>query len=164
MSLWYFLTSPPPPSIILNELHVTKQVLESTSKFLNWLSHSLKHWSHEAQPLFPATRWSLNTGAQTGPIVFHQVSRSQFHSKGQGDRLAVAYLMHMDAPSALLHNAKTQASFSALFLPERATCQTLHGISSTCWSQSDDLCKTLIEMQVIAAESPTHPPLLHSPP
>lgn len=59
-----------------------------------------------------------------------------------------------DAPSAPLQNANTQASFSALFFCLKGQpCQTLHGISSTCWLQSDDLCKTIIEMQVIAAES-----------
>lgn len=63
-----------------------------------------------------------------------------------------------DAPSALLENANLQASFSALFFCLKGQpCQTLHGISSTCWSQSDDLCKTVIEMQVIAPHQVLQP-------
>lgn len=77
--------------------------------------------SHFSQPPDKA----LTPQLRLVPLSSIESQGHSSNSKGQGDRLAAAYLMHMDSPSAPLHNAKTQATFSALSLPQRATLPNL---------------------------------------
>lgn len=88
--------------------------------------------------------------------------RSQPHSKGQGDRLAAARLMHMDDRRSICSTAecKCPSLFLLLFFCLKGRpCQTLHGISSTCWSQSDDLCKNHNRnASHCCTQSPAQPP------
>lgn len=71
--------------------------------------------------------------------------RSQSHT-----RVKVIGLMHMDDRRSICSAGECKCtslflgSPSLSFLPQ--LCQTLHGISSTCWSQSGDLCKTIAQV------------------
>lgn len=123
--------------------------------------------SHFSQP------WAKALTPQLWLVPFFSIE-AQGHSpitrvKVIGWQPPASCIWMTDAPSAPLQNANTQASFSALFFCLKGQpCQTLHGISSTCWLQSDDLCKTIIEMQVIPTErshspTPTLPPPWHFP-
>lgn len=163
MSLWHFLISPPPPSIIYqHELHASGQVFEGRAGGIP-PQPAVARLSHFSQP----RRKALTP--QLWLVPFSSIE-AQGHSpitrvKVIGWQPPASCIWMTDAPSAPLQNANTQASFSALFFCLKGQpCQTLHGISSTCWLQSDDLCKTIIEMQVIPTErshrpTPTPQPL-----
>lgn len=99
------------------------------------------------------------------------VPLSSIESQGQSPKARVKVIGWQPPTSCIwtVHLLRciipTHKPLSLLFLCLKGQpCQTLHGISSTCWLRSDDLCKTLIEMQVIAAESPTQPPLHRTAP
>lgn len=129
VSLWHFLMCPPPPSIIYwHELHVSRQVLQSRLAFLHSLNHSLEYWSHEGSATFPSPGIKPRHHSSDWSHSLLLSPRSQFHSKGQGDRLAAACLMHMDDRRSICSSAEckyTSLFLCSLFLPQRATLPDL---------------------------------------
>lgn len=108
MSLWHFLTSPPLHPSFTNMNCIWPGRCCRVGRHSSTLHHSLECWLY-----FPSIRIKSEHHSWDWSHFFSLSPRSRFHSKGQGDRLAAAYLMHMDDGCSICSVA--ECKYSSLF-------------------------------------------------
>lgn len=128
VSLWHFLMSPPLHPSFTNMNCIWPDRCCRAVRHSSSLNHSLEYWYY-----FPSIRIKSERHSWDWSHFFSLSPRSCFHSKGQGDRLAAACLMHMDVRCSICCRMQIYKPLSLLFFCLRQRpCQTLHGL--TCWS------------------------------
>lgn len=109
-----FLMSPPLHPSFTNMNCIWPGRCCRTVRHSSSLYHSLEYWFY-----FPSIRIKSEHHSWDWSHFFSLSARSRFHSKGQGDRLAAACLMHMDGRCSICSVAECKytsffpCSFSA---------------------------------------------------